>query len=375
MTQSKWFALAALASLVVAAAACSGSDEDPKPGSTATGGTGGGGSGGAGATGGGSSSSATSCTSDASGYSCTCAKGAPAECCGATLPPMVVRKDDQLVAPDWSCIQGGGAGAGGAAGAPGDAGAGDAGPAQRVFEVEDFGGSSLVADVDVEVFEGVGILGKTPYVTGTTKGPSTPGPTELNNGQLYIPEPTTPYVSYRVAEKPGIAKQFVGIGLQVEPAPAKLSGATVSPSLYNQLATFAVPLPGWTPPTDLGIVTGGLRDCAGDDVGNVIFELIDESTGQPIPSGTGPRDPRLLYFDGSYPNPKCGYSDYRQSLFLVINAPTNDSGAGAGKKYKVRFLGRFTESDAAPRAFAEQSLEISQNSVTVYYVRPNLPQN
>lgn len=374
MTQSKWFALAALASLVVAAAACSGSDEDPKPGTTATGGASGGGSGGSGATGGGSSSSATSCTNDASGYSCTCAKGAPAECCSATLPPMVVRKDDQLVAPDWSCIEGGG-GAGGSAGAAGDAGAGDAGPAQRVFEVEDFGGSSLVADVSVEVFEGVGILGKTPYVTGTTKGPSTPGPTELNNGQLYIPEPASPFVSYRVAEKPGIAKQFVGIGLAVEPAPAKLSGATVSPSLYNQLATFAVPLPGWTPPADLGIVTGGLRDCAGDDVGNVIFELIDESTGQPMASGTGPRDPRLLYFDGSYPNPKCGYSDYRQSLFLVINAPTNDSGAGAGKKYKVRFLGRFAESDAAPRAFAEQSLEISQNSVTVYYVRPNLPQN
>lgn len=379
--------------LSLAAFSCSSGGNKDKGGTAGAGGTGG------------SSSCGTQTTS---GFTGDCKPGAPQQCCATDLPVMQVRTNNQLVAPDWSCIgigspkgaggSGGSAGSSGsdagvagsdagvggmgsdagAAGSGGSAGAGgsDGGPPpnMNVFEVENFGADGLVADVDVDLFEGDSVVDKTPFFTGTTKGVDTPGPAELNYGQLYFPHPSSPILSYHVKAKPGIAKDFVGFGYEVPAPPGKVQGATVSPQLYNQLATFAVTLPGWTPPDDLGIVTAPIRDCNGDDVGGALFKLIDGKTGQEVQPGTCARDPRFIYFDGSTPNTKCQYSDYRQALMLVINAPTNVSGADKGHVYKVQFFGRLRSSDTKPVMFAEKSVEIFPNSVNVYEIKPNVMQ-
>ena len=371
---------------------------------------------------------ASSCGPTTTGFTGDCKAGAPQQCCAASLPVMTVRKNNQQVAPDWSCIgigsaggggAGGSAGSGGAGGSAGSGGAGgsagsagstgadagvggsdagtagsggsDAGtagsggsagassdggppPNQNIFEVENFGSSGLVADVDVDLFEGDSIVDKTPFFSATTKGPSSGGPAELNNGQFYFPHPSSPIISYHVKAKPGTAKDFVGFGYEVPAPPGKVQGATVSPSLYTQLTTFAVPLPGWTPPKDLGIVTAPIRDCNGDDVGGAEFKLIDGTTGKQVQAGSCARDPRFIYFDSEYPNPKCQFTDYRQALMLVVNAPTNTTGADKGHVYKVQFFGRLRDTDKTPVMFAEKSVEIFPDSVNVYEIKPNVMQ-
>ncbi len=379
------FGIALAAALALGAFSCSSGGSKKSNGSGGSGGAGG----------------LSSCGPTASGFNGSCAPGAPPECCAATIPVMQVRINNALVAPDWSCIgigtpkdagaggsggsAGTDAGAGGASGADAgtDAGGGSAGasadggppPNSNVFEVENFGADGLVADVDVDLFSGDGIVGKTPFFSGTTKGPSTPNaPAELNNGQLYFPHPSNPILAYHVKAKVGVAQNFYGFFEVVPPPPGKVSGATVSPSLYQQLATFAVPIPGWTPPTDLGIVTAPIRDCSDDDVGGALFKLIDGATGKEVQSGTCARDPRFIYFDGSTPNTKCQYSDYRQALSLVVNAPTNTDGANKGHVYKIQFFGRLRASDAQPVMFAEKSVEIFPNAVNVYEIKPNVMQ-
>jgi hypothetical protein len=345
----------------LAAAAFSCSSDETKSEST------GGGSGTGGAGGG------------SGGHAGACHPAAPPECCSETLPVMTVRKNDALVPPDWSCITGGGnGGAGGTAGAA-DGGAGAAGAAgaldQNKFEVEDFISNKGVADIEVELYEGDSIVDKTPFHTSFTKGVTNHvDDNTLNVGEFWFPHPSSPRLSFRVKELPGVAKEFVGFGDEVPAPPGKVTGSTLSPSSYEQLAYFAVPIPGWEPPPDLAIVVGPIRDCAGNDVGGASIKYFDEQTGQEMPAGTGERDLRYIYFDSQYPNTKCAYTDYRQSLWVVANAPANAAGPTKGNKYRVEYWGRLSDSQPDAVKFAEKSLEIFQNTVNVHQIRPNVQQ-
>ncbi len=327
----------------------------------------------AGAAGTGSGSGGGTSTGGTGGGTAAACENAPPECCTPDLPVMVVRDGEDLVAPDWSCITSGGSGGSAGMGAAGAAGMG--GAQRHKFAVDDFGGSGLVPDVEVEVFDGPRIVDQTPFVTMFTKGAENPYPGEmdLNNGEFfYDPPPTSTRVSYRVKEKPGIAKQFVGFDLELIGPPGRTEGATVTPALFNQLATFAVPLPNWTPPTDLGLIAAPIRDCQENDVGGAQFRFLDEN-GTEVPAGEGDRDPRYLYFDSQFPNPTCGYTDYRQSLMLVANSPANDSGPDKGRKLTIEVFGRMFETDTEPVVFARQDLEVFGNSVNVYVIVPNVP--
>jgi hypothetical protein len=177
-----------------------------------------------------------------------------------------------------------------------------------------------------------------------------------------------------VKEKPGVAKEFVGFGEQVPAVPGKVTGSTLSPTTYEQLSQFAVPLVGWSPPPDLAIVTGPVRDCKGDDVGGARIKFFDEDADKEIAPGTCERDVRYIYFDGQYPNPKCSYTDYRQSLWVIANAPSNAAAPNKGHKYRVEYWGRLSDANTEPVKFAEKSLEIFQNTVNVHQVRPNVMQ-
>ncbi len=374
--------------LSLAAYACGG-DED-----------GGGGSGG-GNTGGKGGSEGGTCGPTPLGFPGTCKGGAPPECCGTTLPVMKKRDtNDKLIAPDWSCLTGGGGtggtgGAGGSAGAGGgasdagdtDAGSSDAGDTdggasdagsnadKNKFAVLDFSSDKGVADIEVEVFDGETIFGKTPFLTDFTKGSdhhtSEPG---LNIGEFYFPHPAGKYLSYRVKEKPGVAKEFVGFGYDVPAAPGKVEGATLTPDTYAQLTSAVVTLAGWSPPEDLAVITGPIRDCVGDDVGGARVKFFDEDATKELEPGSCERDVRYVYFDGSLPNVKCAYTDYRQSLFVIANAPSNAPGQPkAGNKYRIEYWGRLSESDTEAVKFAEKSVEIFANTVNVHQIRPNVP--
>jgi hypothetical protein len=349
---------------LAAIVACSSDDTKETPSGT-------GGTPGAGGSGGG-------CGKTPLGFPGECHAKAPPECCSATLPVMKVRREGALADPDWSCITGGGGGAGGAAGASGGAGAaGAAGAAEmrNVFEVEDFVSEKGVPDIGVELFEGESLVGRTPFYTDVTKGVENhANDSTLNPGQFWFPHPASPIISYRVKEKPGIAKEFVGYGYDVPPPPRKVTGATLSPASYEQLSAFAVPIAGWDPPPDLAIVVGPIRDCAQNDVGGARIKFFDEQSNQEIEPGTCDRDVRYIYFDDQYPNPRCAYTDYRQSLWVIANSPSNGAGAGLGKKYRVEYWGRLSESQTEPVKFAEKSLEIVQNTVNVHQIMPNVQQ-
>lgn len=385
MTRSlKLFGLALFGALAFTAS-CGGDDGGGDD--TGTGATGGGGTGGSG----GGTCNATL------GFPGTCKTGADEECCATTLPVLRKRdKDDNLIAPDWSCIgigaaMGGTGGTGGTTDAGADAAAGaagaatggaagtDGGTSQNKFEVTDFSNSNPVADIEVELYEGDSIFGKQPFHTDFTKGTSNhTDDSTLNVGQFYFPHPAFSVLSYRVKEKPGTsgAKEFVGFGYDIPAAPGKVEGNTLSPSTYAQLANYVVPIVGWSPPTDLAIITGPIRDCAGDDVGGALIKFFDESTGQEVQPGCGDRDIRYVYFDGSYPNTKCTFTDYRQSLWVIVNAVSNAPGQpGAGKKYRVEYWGRLKDSDPELGVkFAQKSLEIFANTVNVHNVVPNVQQ-
>jgi hypothetical protein len=365
-------------SLTVGAYACGGGGDD------SAGGSGGGGTGGSGATG------------ASGGQSGVCQPGAPPECCAETRPVMQVRDSSfNLVAPDWSCIMGGatggaggaagaaGAASGGAAGAAGAASGGAAGAAgaagapstDNIFRLEDFSSNDPKPDIEVELFEGDSLFGATPFLDTFTKGPAHPGPTELNQGEFYFPHPASGVISYHVYAKGADAKEFAGFGYAVPAPPGKVTGNTLSESLFATIAGFAVPIPGWQLPADLAIVTGPIRDCKGDDVGGGTIKYFDDATGQELVPGEGERDVRYIYFDGEYPNPTCAYTDYRQSLWVVANAPSNAPGTpGAGHKYHVEYWGRLTDANAQPVKFAEKSLEVFAGTVNVHEIHPNVQQ-
>ena len=376
--------------LSLAAYACGG-DED---------GGGGGSTGGAGGTGG---KEGGTCGPTPLGFPGTCKSGAPEECCGTTLPVMQKRdKNDKLIAPDWSCITGGGGGGTGGTGGSGMGGSGGSGGSdagdpdsgttdggttdggttdggtpsdKNKFAVLDFSSDKGVADIEVDLFEGESIFGKKAFHNDFTKGvehhASEPG---LNIGEFYFPHPAEKYISYRVKEKPGVAKEFVGFGYDVPAVPGKVEGATLTPDMYDQLSTAVVTLAGWSAPEDLAIITGPIRDCVGDDVGGARIKFIDETANGEIEPGTCERDVRYVYFDGSLPNVKCSYTDYRQSLFVIANAPSNaPTQPKAGNKYRIEYWGRLSESDAEPVKFAQKSVEIFANTVNVHQIRPNVP--
>ena len=171
-----------------------------------------------------------------------------------------------------------------------------------------------------------------------------------------------------------MAKEFVGFGEEVPDVPGKVVGNTLSPDLYLQLATFVVPLPGWSPPDDLSILTGPVRDCKGEDVGGARVRYFDEDSNKEVEPGSCDRDIRYVYFDAQYPNPKCAYTDYRQSLWVIANAPANAAGPNKGHKYRIEYWGRLKDSDTEPVKFAQKSIEVYAKTVNVHQIRPNIQQ-
>ncbi|MEB2312010.1 MAG: hypothetical protein OZ921_20255 [Sorangiineae bacterium] len=354
--------------------ACSGGDDDSPKGGT----------GGSGATGGGSSTGGTSggtCGPVSAEFPGKCALGADSLCCDTTLPVLTVTKSGQQVAPDWSCITGaggaGGAAGSGAGGAAGSGAAGAAGGPQRIFVVKDFLTGNAVPDLDVDLYEGDHIYGQTPFASGTTKGPESGGPAELNDGELFFPTPAASVIAYHVHAKPNVAKEFYGFGDRMFAPPRRIEGTTIRPSDYATLATavanaYPGTTPGWTPPAGYGIVAAPIRDCDDDDLRGARFVLVDGDTGKPLPAGNCDTDARYIYSDADVPQPKCTFSHPKQSLGVVINVPPNTDAATAAHKYKLQFWGRISESDAEPVLFMEQEVEVFADAVTVYQLLPNV---
>lgn len=347
-----------------AAAGGSGGTGATGGGSAAIGGTaaaagsapGGAGSGGIAATEGGGTGGAggAECPTEL-GFPGACDSTAPTTCCAATLPVMTRAGS---MPPDWSCIGIGSGGSGGSSGV-----------GENVFRLVDFVSEQPAGDVEVELYAGDAIIGKTPFYTGFTKGPAHPGPLELAIGELYFANPGSGTLSYR-AKATGAAKETFGFGHVIPAPPGAVMGVAISSSGYVQLAMFAVPLPGWTPPADLGIVIAPIVDCSGNDVGGALAKLVDVATGQEVRPGSCERDVRYLYFDPTYPNPKCAFTAPENALFLVANAPSSASGVAL----RLELWGRLQAADTAPKKFAERAIDVFPDTINVHLLRPNVPQ-
>ena len=289
--------------------------------------------------------------------------------CNGPLPVMTVSRNQQLVAPDWSCL-GQSADAGSDAGDPGsDAGDADAGT-QNLFELTDFVSGNAIAGVQVDLFFGNTIVGQQPDFSGTTAG-AMGGTDGEGPGQFWFPHPTTAQIAYREHETTGKTKALIEFDDAVGAPPKKLGGNGISQSGFNTLALAAVPIPGWTPPTDHGIVAVAARDCAGNDVEGAVAELVDDATGQVIAAGDGNSDLKYVYFNGGgVPDTTCSYTNSQEALIVMINAPANGDGPASGQSITVQWKGRVTESDADPKVFAKRKAEIFQNAVNVFHLAP-----
>ncbi|MBE7478834.1 MAG: hypothetical protein HS104_02425 [Polyangiaceae bacterium] len=298
------------------------------------------------------------------GFTGACKPGAPTACCAATLPVMTRQGS---LPPNWSCIGVGDGGTGGAGGTGGGGG-------QNTFRVEDWSSSTPVGDMAVDLFAGDSILGATPFHSGYSKGPNHPGPAALGVGELYFPHPASATLSYLVHEVPGVTKPFYGFGLPVPAAPGLVTGSAVSATLYQQLANFCVPLVGWTPPPDLALIMGPIRDCDGNDVGGARVKFFDAHLNQEVVPGTCPRDVRYVYFDGALPNPKCEYTSSTGSAFIIANALQNAACATQGKKLRLEFWGRLQASNAGAVKFAERMVEVFPDTINLHVIQPNVQQ-
>ena len=368
----RWLPTGAAAAAVVAVFACSSPDATPAAPD------GGGGDAGH-LTDGGTGDATPLNACDGSAYVPTHEKADLTKCSGP-LPVLKVMKGGQLVDPDWSCL-GQDSGAGGAdAGDSGtDAASGDAGdvdggppPNSNLFDLQAFGSSnSPMANIDVEIFNDNIVFDRAPSFTGTTAGPDG-GVNGARMGQFWFPHPVGPRMAYRVKAVPEVTQQMIDFDLAVPAAPGKVSGNGIAPSKFKTLAIAAVPISGWTPPEDLGIVVSPPRDCAGNDLEGAVGQLVDEETCTVVPGGTGKRDVHYVYFGrNELPESACTFSNADSALLVIINAPNNTEGVGKGHKYSLRFLGRMTESATEPVVFARRPLEVFPNSINIVHPLPH----
>lgn len=348
-----------------AASSCSSSDSAAPGGEAGSGG--GAGTGGSGGSGGADDAGDDAAKTDGGDAGCVQPAQKSIPHCSGELPVMKVRKSDgaggdTYVNADWSCLGKG----------PSDGGVPDldGGGGQSTFRLRGFSSGDPMVSVDVDMFWGNAIVDKTVDFSGTTAGP---GGDDAGTaaGDLLFPTPGVSKFAYRVKEKANVTRSLVEFDVSTPAVGAGVEGNGIAPSLFNTLAIAAVPIPGWTPPTDLGILALAARDCNGDDVEGAQGEIWDDDANAAVVPCSGKRDPHYVYFDeSSLPNTYCTYTNATESLFIVINAPVNSEGANKGHHYSFHWKGLLADGDTQPTVFATKSLEIFPNAINVHQVRP-----
>jgi len=311
-----------------------------------------------------------------------------------TQPPVMVLVDQngQTSAPDWSCydtdggflmpldLDGGDGGdavvdmdASDAAIPPDaapdagmDAGTGDGGTGPTAkFALTDFVSLAPVGNVTVQLFYDNDAT-HNPDFTGMTADMSAGNgtPTHAGFGEFFFPLGSTQTLAYRIPPSM-LEKELVWYDNRTPLAGQTYQGQSITNTSYNLLINGILGT-GSADPNKMNVVVG-VRDCNFKDVSGGIVQLIDDTTGMPLPTGNGPTDMRTSYFLGSVPDTRCTHTTAPNSLYSGLNVPTDRS-------VTARAFGRKSASDAAPVLLGERKIPVHKNAIVIvrpYRIWPN----
>jgi hypothetical protein len=349
----------------------------------------------------GCSSSSAGNSSDA-GHDSSLGEGGLTICQGD--PPVLMWADPSgaLQPPDWSCYQDGGVFAappspplpliggdsgddGGSDAAPGDDGSTDAtadavvdavadapatetgtpeagmpeaGPTQDLFQLTDFTTHAPTTGATVDIFFGNTVAGATgPDYTGMTST------TEAGAGGIAsfaFPPPPGTVFGYRVRSQttPPAEQEVVELD-NLTPVPGTVfPGQSITTSEYQTLLAGVIGTSHTAAGTE--VLVFGARDCASHELLGAIMSLVDDATGQPIPTGTGATDVHESYFGSdNFPHPECTHTVSTPiALWAAINVPTTTP-------LRLQILGRMTASDAAPVLIGERKVELIPDDIMI----------
>jgi len=321
----------------------------------------------------GCSSKSTSGTSKDAGHDTSTGEGGVTLCQGAAPVLMWADPSGTLQPPDWSCYEDGGTwaspptpfvtdagddgGTDATPDAPADetstpeAGMPEASAQQDIFQLTDFTTHAPAPGATVDIFFGNTLAGgASPDVTGVTSTTDA-GPGGL--GAFLFAPPPAPVFGYRVHSQTTTPALQEVIQLDnLTPAPGTLfPGNSITTSEYETLIAGVLGTAHTAPGT--AVIVAGARDCASHELLGGVLSLIDDATGQPVPTGTGATDVQESYFGtDNFPHPECTHTVSSPiALWSAINVPV-------GGSLTLQFLGRMSASDSAPTLIDQRKLEL-----------------
>ena len=316
--------------------------------------------------------------------------GVPATPCAGPVPVMTALDPvtSAQVDPDWSCYASNDAGtflvladdagddaadadapvdAGVDALTPTDAGAdaardaeADASTSAHVFKLVDFLTHTDTAGASVDFFYG-------PTAAGA---PDFSGTTDATGLLTYVPRSGARLLTYRVnprtdptSDQNSLRPLFWYDNAIVKP-PAMVVGYSITKKETTLILSGI--LGSQQPDPGTATLVSGVRDCQAREVTGALVELIDDATGELVPSGKTAGVMHSSYFYKTFPNDKCSFTTAstvdEQAIWGAVNGPVNMPGHTHG--YTVRIRGR-RKTDATPVVLGEKSVELWPDTVTI----------
>jgi hypothetical protein len=210
--------------------------------------------------------------------------------------------------------------------------------------------SSFFEGVTVDLFWGTSTLGEPALTRAFQAGAvtfDTPPGVTMFAARVNPAEGTIPGLS--VLEE----REY---GFPVQPGKTSIEGSFIlrdSLALSVDLATS-----GGKADPEKALITALALDCRGLQLRGAQYELIDGESGEPVPVGTSPGQPRPSYVQYGLPSTTCEYTSPGTSAWMLIDAPVNVTNGAKTHAYRVRLKGRKTESDAAPVIIGEREVEL-----------------
>jgi hypothetical protein len=232
------------------------------------------------------------------------------------------------------------------------------GPTQDIFQLTDFTTHFLVPGATVDLFYGNTLAnGAMPDLTGTTSSTDA-GPTGLA-GFLFPPPPNDVF-GYRVRSRttsPAL-QEVVQLDNLTPVSGTSFPGNSITSSEFETLVAGVLGTSSTAPGTTT-VVTGA-RDCSSHELLGATFQLLDDASGQPIPTGPGATDVHEVYFGSdSFPHPECTHTVSSPiALWGAINVPV-------GNTLRLEFWGRMNASDATPTLIGSRTLELYANEIMI----------
>jgi hypothetical protein len=236
----------------------------------------------------------------------------------------------------------------------------DASTVPHVFKLEDFLSHTDTAGASVDLFYG-------PSATGA---PDFRATTDATGLVTYVPPAGARLLTYRVNpridptnDQNSLRPLFWYDNVIVKP-PAMVVGYSITKKGTTLILSGI--LGSQQPDPGTATLVSGVRDCQAREVTGALVELIDDATGELVPTGKTAGVMHSSYFYRTFPNDKCSFTTANnvdeQAIWGAVNAPVNMPGHTHG--YTVRIRGR-RSTDATPVLLGEKSVELWPDTVTI----------